>query len=339
MLSGKLFWRKPGMSFWECILKALWEFVGGIPFQNFAGGSPSLHQWGSGSGGDRPRAAMAMEDDLQAADATLAPASSMAVPPIAPIPLPPPMLAAIPRPPAARHGSVDGSESDREGSAPPHSSAAAPDEYEVSEESRIVRERQEKVRQELLLKRKAYAMAVPTKPEAVRARLRRLGEPVTLFGERDMERRDRLRAIMVRLDAEGELERLLKAHDEEEQAAAAAASEGVEGEEGPIKYPFFTVGSKELLDARVDIAKYSLARAAARLDRTRRRREDPDEDPDAESELVLQQAGGFSLDCSEIGDDRPLTGCSFSNDGSLLATRYFLWLSFAHFFCIIPPSV
>ncbi|CAA7388471.1 unnamed protein product [Spirodela intermedia] len=261
-----------------------------------------------------------MEDDLQAGDGTLAPASSITAPPIAPIPLPPPMLAAIPRPPAARHGSVDGSESDREGSAPPHSSAAAPDEYEVSEESRIVRERQEKVRQELLLKRKAYAMAVPTKPEAVRARLRRLGEPVTLFGERDMERRDRLRAIMVRLDAEGELERLLKAHDDEEQAAAAAASEGVEGEEGPIKYPFFTVGSKELLDARVDIAKYSLARAGARLERARRRREDPDEDPDAESEMVLQQAGGFSLDCSELGDDRPLTGCSFSNDGSLLAT-------------------
>uniref|UniRef100_A0A1D1XK98 U4/U6 small nuclear ribonucleoprotein PRP4-like protein n=1 Tax=Anthurium amnicola TaxID=1678845 RepID=A0A1D1XK98_9ARAE len=263
-----------------------------------------------------------MEEEPHAADGTPPPAPATITPPIAPIPLPPPTLAAIPRPPpAATPAPADGSESDREGSSPPPHSSAAADEYEISEESRAVRERQEKARQELLLKRKAYAMAVPTNPEAVRARLRRLGEPVTLFGEREMERRDRLRAIMVRLDAEGQLERLLRAHDEEEQAAEAAAAEAGEGEEGPIKYPFFTVGSQELLQARVDIAKYSLARAAGRLDRARRRREDPDEDPDAEAELVLQQATGFALDCSEIGDDRPLTGCSFSYDGSLLATR------------------
>jgi hypothetical protein len=30
------------------------------------------------------------------------------------------------------------------------------------------------------------------------------------------------------------------------------------------------------------------------------------------------------LECSEIGDDRPLSGCSFSRDASMLATRYFL---------------
>ncbi|XP_078442813.1 WD-40 repeat family protein / small nuclear ribonucleoprotein Prp4p-like protein [Wolffia australiana] len=232
--------------------------------------------------------------------------------PSSPTPPPPPALAPLPRPPTAPPPSTDGTISDREGSAPPQS--AIIDEYEISEESRLIRERQDKARQELLLKRKAFAMAVPTKPESVRDRLRRLGEPVTLFGERDMERRDRLRAIMLRLDAEGQLERVLKAHEEEEKA------EEEEDEMGPIKYPFFTVGSKELLDARMDLAKYSLARAAARLERARRRREDPDEDPDGECEEVLRLASGFSLDCSEIGDDRPLTGCSFSRDGSLLAT-------------------
>jgi U4/U6 small nuclear ribonucleoprotein PRP4 len=38
----------------------------------------------------------------------------------------------------------------------------------------------------------------------------------------------------------------------------------------------------------------------------------------------MKQAREFVLKCSEIGDDRPLTGCSFFQEASLLATRYFL---------------
>ena len=129
-----------------------------------------------------------------------------------------------------------------------------------------------------------------------------------------MERRDRLRDIMLRLDNEGNLEKLLSLEEEK-------LEDEREEDVGVVKYPFFTVGSKELLEARIELAKFSVKRAAARLERAKRRREDPDEDPDAELESVLRQVDGFSLDCSEIGDDRPLSGCSFSKDGSLLATR------------------
>ncbi|KAJ8634466.1 hypothetical protein MRB53_008733 [Persea americana] len=249
------------------------------------------------------------------------------VPPIAPIPVPPPSvirpLAPLPiRPPVVRppplptkNGEANGSDSgsDQEGSVDPSSTL----EYEITEESRIVRERHEKAMQDLLTKRRAYALAVPTNDSAVRARLRRLGEPITLFGEREMERRDRLRMIMVRLDAEGQLEKLLKAHEDEEAAAATPVEEG---DEGPQSYPFYTEGLKSLLEARIEIAKYSIWRAASRLERARRRRDDPDEDLDAEMDCVLKQAGDFTLNCSEFGDDRPLSGCSFSNDGKLLAT-------------------
>ncbi|XP_042432757.1 U4/U6 small nuclear ribonucleoprotein PRP4-like protein [Zingiber officinale] len=229
---------------------------------------------------------------------------------------PPPAIAPIPVPRATRAPSV-GSDSDREGSL----SRPSADDYEVSEESRLARERQEKLVQELLMKRRAYAMAVPTNDAAVRARLRRLGEPITLFGEREMERRDRLRSIMVRLDLEGQLDRLLKVH-EDEQAAAAAAGAPAE-DEGPQQYPFYTEGPNELLEARVDIAKFSVARAKARIARARRRRDDPDEDEEVEAEYAVDQAGGFILECSEIGDDRPLSGCSFSHDCTMLATSSF----------------
>ncbi|PKA52556.1 U4/U6 small nuclear ribonucleoprotein PRP4-like protein [Apostasia shenzhenica] len=239
-----------------------------------------------------------------------APAVHPIPPPIAPIPPPPP--SALLRVRAATAAAGGASDSDREDSLPPPRSA---DDYEVSEESRLARERHEKAVQELLMKRRAFAMAVPTNDVAVRARLRRLGEPVTLFGEREMERRDRLREIMLRLDNEGHLERLLKAHEEEQQASAAPAED-----EGPQVYPFYTEGSPELLNARMKIVKYSLERAAARLERARRRRNDPDEDEDAEAMEVVRQAGELVLECSEIGDDRPLTGCSFSHDGTYLAT-------------------
>lgn len=200
------------------------------------------------------------------------------------------------------------------------------DEYEVSEESRLAQERQEKAVQDFLMKRRAQAMAVPTNDLSVCSRLRKLGEPVTLFGEREMERRDRLRSIMVNLEAEGQLERILKEVDGISESVPGVGKDvGDDGEEefgAPLTYPFYTEGAKELLDARVEIAMYSIERAKDRLSRARRRRDDPDEDPETETEYAVKQAAAIELQCSEMGDGRPLSGCSFSHDGSMLATRY-----------------
>ena len=136
---------------------------------------------------------------------------------------------------------------------------------------------------------------------------------------------------MVRLEADGQVDRLLRAQEDDQAARAGEEEE----EEEQIQYPFFTEGTQELLKARVDIAQYSLPRAKARIERAKRRHEDPDEDPEAEAELVVKQAGEFVLECSEIGDDRPLTGCSFSRDASMLATRYFL-LIIRNYMCFVP---
>ncbi|KAG0538357.1 hypothetical protein BDA96_03G229000 [Sorghum bicolor] len=159
-------------------------------------------------------------------------------------------------------------------------------------------ERHEQSVQELLSRRRTYAMAV-------RACLRR-------FGEREMERHDCLRALMVRLEADGQVDRLV--HAQEDNHAARTS------EEEQIQYPFFTKGTQELLKARVDIAQYSLPRAKARIEMAKRCHEDSDEDLEAEAELVVKQAGKFVLEYSEIGDDRPLIGYSFSCDASMLAT-------------------
>lgn len=248
----------------------------------------------------------------------IAPIPPTTIRPLAPLPVrPPPPV----RPVVAQNGEVGSTDSDSDHDDDDglgHGINKGTGEYEISEESRLIRERQERAVQELMMKRRAAALAVPTNDMAVRARLRRLGEPITLFGEREMERRDRLRMLMAKLDAEGQLEKLMKAHEDEEAVASTAKEE----DEEELQYPFYTEGSKALLDARVDIAKFSIARAATRLNRARRRRDDPDEDIDAEINWALKQAENLVLDCSEIGDDRPLSGCSFSADGKCLATWY-----------------
>ncbi|KAG6743754.1 hypothetical protein POTOM_052455 [Populus tomentosa] len=151
--------------------------------------------------------------------------------------------------------------------------------------------------QELMMKWSAAALAVPTNDMAVRTHRRRLGEPLTRFGEREMERRDRLRMLMARLDSKGQLEKLMKVHEEEEAATTTLAKDA---EEGMVQYPFYTEGSKELLDARIDES----------------------EDEDADIDLALKQAESLSLNSSELRDDQPLSGCTISRDGEMLATCY-----------------
>lgn len=144
---------------------------------------------------------------------TLAPLPVASTPPRAIAPIPPPPIAPIPPPPPVA--------SVRPPTPPSSSTASAAtatddeDRYVLSEAGRQAKERQEKAIQELLLKRRAFAMAVPTNDAAVRTRLRRLGEPITLFGEREMERRDRLRSLMVRLEADGKLDVLLSIQEAE----------------------------------------------------------------------------------------------------------------------------
>ncbi|XP_047051199.1 U4/U6 small nuclear ribonucleoprotein PRP4-like protein [Lolium rigidum] len=104
-----------------------------------------------------------------------------------------------------------------------------------------------------------------------------------------------------------------------------------------MQYPFFTEGTRELLQARVDIAHYSLPRAKARLESAKQpclRLGDSGEDPDNH---VVKRAGDFVLDCSEIGDDRPLTACSFSRDASMLATSS--WSGITKVWSITPPGI
>ncbi|CAI9101816.1 OLC1v1039233C1 [Oldenlandia corymbosa var. corymbosa] len=186
----------------------------------------------------------------------------------------------------------------------------SPSEFEFSEEIRVAREKHEKAVQDHIMKRRAAALAVPTNDSSVRARLRRLGEPVTLFGDREMERRERLRELMVKLDSEGQLEKLLKAHEDDEAAAGDDASA-----EEKIQYPFYTEGSNRLREARLDIARYSIVKAALCIHHAKTRRDgDPNQEDLVDAEVIEWRPLRTNF------DERPLSGCSFSQEGDMLAT-------------------
>lgn len=125
-----------------------------------------------------------------------------------------------------------------------------------------MREWQEKLIQRLMMKSCVKDLAVPTITYDMVVQiclLRKLGEPVTLFREKEMERHERLMTIMAKLDADERL--LMKApHEEEEkeEAVASSAKAKADIDEETIQYPFYTQVTSALRNAKVDIAKWAV---------------------------------------------------------------------------------
>eukprot|EP00124_Ichthyophonus_hoferi_P006070 Ihof_evm1s1174 gene=Ihof_evmTU1s1174 len=154
-------------------------------------------------------------------------------------------------------------------------------------------------------KRKLRDLVVPTDDHAVRARLRLLGEPITLFGEDKSMRRDRLKDTISRLDESGALpEREWK----EEEYKEAEATE-VWYHQGPI----------ELKEARLKIAAYSLPRAKERLQNERELKGTLGRSTGNVQELHTRMKN-FTNHSSQIGGERPVSCCTFSPNGEMLAS-------------------
>ncbi|KAK8213538.1 hypothetical protein M8818_002840 [Zalaria obscura] len=154
-------------------------------------------------------------------------------------------------------------------------------------------------------KRAAAAIAVPTDDARVRARLREIGEPMTLFGERPEDRRDRLRELMYVAQEGGEDVAMT------EETPAADEEENQE---------FYTTGVEELVEARKAIAKYSLPRAKRRIQYQKVESTIPLKRHVEHRKYVKQRLGGFELFGSQVAGDRPVSMARFSPNGERIAT-------------------
>ncbi|KIK61772.1 hypothetical protein GYMLUDRAFT_42815 [Collybiopsis luxurians FD-317 M1] len=157
---------------------------------------------------------------------------------------------------------------------------------------------------ELERKKKARSIAVPTDDNRVKARLREIGEPITLFGERPADRRDRLKYVLSQINA--------ARGDDVMQVDEESSDESDEEEE---ESEFYTPGSLELLEARRKIAEYSLPRCLRLIDS----KMDLGRVVDIRKK-VFAEVKKFAILGSQIGDERPISQVRFSPNNEMLVT-------------------
>lgn len=151
----------------------------------------------------------------------------------------------------------------------------------------------------------AQRIPVPTNDAEVRARLRSYGEPVTLFGEREPDRRARLREVLV------------ARHGARAVSGGAALEQAPEDEDDE---EFYTEGPDALLAARRRMAVFSLSHAKARHALQKREAAVPLSQMAALRTAVLEPLHQYATLGSQVAGDRPISIVRFSPDGSLLAT-------------------
>lgn len=159
---------------------------------------------------------------------------------------------------------------------------------------------------EMSRKRKAAAIAVPTDDGHVRTKLREMDQPMTVFGEKPEDRRDRLRALMYRQQeaTDGDVD-------------MDASDEG--GEADDVNQEFYTTGTQELLEARKAIAQYSLPRARRRAEYQKLESGIPLNKHVDHRNVVRERLSGFELFGSQIAGDRPVGMARFAPNGQMVA--------------------
>ena len=196
------------------------------------------------------------------------------------------------------------------------------------------REKSDSMRAQFEQRQRMRKMVVPTTDTAIKARLRELGAPITMFGEDSHSRRERLRGL------------LMHAELQPGGAAAAAAAPALPGASGAAGGAadgaagwgaggaaaaaggagaaelFYTEGTHALRDARTFVAKYSLPLAAERISGQKRKLAAPADggvDPAASPEWG-SRLRALENSSSQIGDERPVSACKFRPDGAMLAS-------------------
>lgn len=163
-------------------------------------------------------------------------------------------------------------------------------------------------------KRLAARIAVPTNNETIKAMLRERGVPITLFSENNpADRRERLRQILT---------------DETQQQSNAAGGEGVDvdmddapdDEDDEQDEEYYTRGDDDLLQARIEVAKYSLPRAKRRVYFQREESKIPLRTHVKHRKQIKEKLQEFELQSSQVGGQRYLSAVRLAPHGQLCAT-------------------
>ncbi|KAE8208465.1 hypothetical protein CF327_g7090 [Tilletia walkeri] len=163
-------------------------------------------------------------------------------------------------------------------------------------------------------KKAIRTVAVPTNDLHVRQRLREMGQPITLFGEREADRRHRLKVLVAEMPQRAGSEAGAEGMDLDDGTQEGEESDGDEDEE------FYTEGTDALVKARQRMAWLSLERAQKRIARQRIEATVPLARIVAVRKEVFAPVKKFTSLGSQIGAERQISMVRFSPDSSMLAT-------------------
>jgi U4/U6 small nuclear ribonucleoprotein PRP4 len=164
----------------------------------------------------------------------------------------------------------------------------------------------------LEIDKRARSIFVPADIEEQKNFLRSMDEPVTLFGERPEDRRTRLQRFLAAKELAGDGGAI--------PAAFSSSAYGARAEKQTEM--FYSPASEHLLAARQFMGRYSFERAAKRL-RAQASVASSEEACAAEDRYaakVYKSLKRMRPVLSQVADERPLSTCALSSDGSLLAT-------------------
>lgn len=168
-------------------------------------------------------------------------------------------------------------------------------------------ESQAEVLAEFQKRKRARQIQVSTDDSEVKATLRQLGEPICVFGEGPAERRERLKQLLAVLGEDAVKQR--KA--EQQQQLKKRDEENV---------TWYHEGPPSLKEARYCIAEFSIPRAKERVRKQKLDKQMPVTQKNAQLQELQKRIRSVTNDCSQIGDNRPLSFCSFSPNSKLLVT-------------------
>ncbi|CAI2318638.1 unnamed protein product [Caenorhabditis sp. 36 PRJEB53466] len=156
-------------------------------------------------------------------------------------------------------------------------------------------------------RKRARTLTLPTDDVQVKLKLRALNQPICLFGEDALDRRERLRA-------------LLSTMSEDEIAAVLHTDEVNADKADEETVTWYHRGPAELRNARIAIADFSLRKAKLRLEEARAEAARPSHEKALARQEVHKRVQQFNLAGSQTADTRPVAFCEFSADSQHIVT-------------------
>ncbi len=169
------------------------------------------------------------------------------------------------------------------------------------------------------VQKKARSMVVPTQVDEVKYVLRKHREPVTLFGENHLDRRERLKQVL----AEAEIDRAAKGEggSMDVDTTTSQSREGVVDDSARNKATAtYTQCGEEMIAAREFLTTFSFNRAKERIQRETSLARGSDEIKGENMSKLCESAASLHLNASAVSEQRPLMKVRFDPSGKYIAT-------------------